>query len=663
MVKKDLEEFNKAVEKAVENVVSISKSGKPDDIAGIIISSYNKFGDNFLNLVKKKKVLFSIHSIDRMELIFKIIFNRLNQTNSKIPNDKYNNLKHFLHEHRLLNVSKNIIRNSLDKNPCWEISRDLALMEIAAEIYEQLIYTNKNIEKLDKNQASLTNVQNLQGGIRSLHEDGTIVLKEALQRNLSESIIQVEECHWNQILNLADRMALLQIIEDRYTYFDWSLLIDFTNEFKMVVCRPKSFELESALHFSDYRSASLDLAKYNSTNLDNEISESDIAKNVFESIKIDGQIDFNLLLQKMNPEIEKYVQTHINRMREIIEESHLIIIQKSPEFNSDLFPIISAYKCLLRLCILRKLALDELLKETSLCHGLLMFVLTKEELCQYFQKFGELDIKSAKFASDLLIFKPDIDSVRTYDPYQQPLILLDNNEILVLETYIQNSRLLRNSLKLLTKRNIAKLHNCGYSLETRFQKILQINQFKTNEGKKITIFNPTGKLKTDLDVLAYREGVLFLGQVKTVLPPGNLYEIYRLLETLKNAADQLHLCVENLDVNMDKIKHLLGITKDKAFNIEKVVACILTNDITFEGYKIDEFIVFDIDGFDEILKNVGLDKPYPEALILEFERYWEFHKKFYEDRMMYYEVKFDDIIFLCPGLPLVPITNYSNTGA
>jgi len=79
MVKQDLEEFNKAVEKAVEKVVSISKSGKPDDIADIIISSYHKFGDNFLNLVKKKKALLSYHLIDRMELIFKIIFERLNQ--------------------------------------------------------------------------------------------------------------------------------------------------------------------------------------------------------------------------------------------------------------------------------------------------------------------------------------------------------------------------------------------------------------------------------------------------------------------------------------------------------------------------------------------------------------------------------------------------------
>ena len=218
-------------------------------------------------------------------------------------------------------------------------------------------------------------------------------------------------------------------------------------------------------------------------------------------------------------------------------------------------------------------------------------------------------------------------------------------------------------MKLLAKRNIAKLHKCGYSLEIRFQEILQINQFKTNEGKKIKIFDSTGKLITDLDVLAYREGVLFLGQVKTILPPGNLYEIYRLIETLKHAADQLHLCVDNLAVNMDKIKHLLGITKDKAFNIEKVVACILTNDVTFEGYKIDDFMVFDIECFDEILKDVGFDKPYPEALISEFERYWEFHKKFYINRMIYYEVKFGDIIFLCPGLPLVPIINYSNTGA
>ena len=162
----------------------------------------------------------------------------------------------------MLNLPKILIQNSLDETPCWEINRDLALMEIAAEIYEQLIYINKNIEKLDKNQSSSANVRNLQGGIRNLHECGTIVSKEALRRSLPKSIIQVEDRHWNQILELADRKHLIQTIEDRYTHFDWSLLIDFTNEFKVVVCRPKSFELESTLHYSDYRSVNLDLAKY-----------------------------------------------------------------------------------------------------------------------------------------------------------------------------------------------------------------------------------------------------------------------------------------------------------------------------------------------------------------------------------------------------------------
>lgn len=658
MFKQDSKHYKKALKKAVKKVSLISKSGKPADIADIIISSYHDFGDDFLNLVKKDKVLLNYSSIDHMELIFKSIFEKLNQTNSKTPSDKYNNLKRFLYEHQVLIVPKNIIQNSLDSNLCWDVSRDLALMEIAAEIYNQLIRINNDIAKLDKKQSSLTKALNLQGGIRNLHELGAIVLKEALRRNLPKSITQVENCHWNEIFDLADKKHLLQIMEDRYTYFDWNLLIDYTNEFQMVVCRPKSFELENALHFSDYRSNHLDLAKYNSSSSDNGMIESDIAKKVIESIKVDEKINFNLLLQKMDPEIEAYIQTHMNSIRQIIEESHLTIIQKSPEFESDLFPVISAWKCLFRLCFLRKLALDELLKEKTLCYGPLKFVLMKQEICQYFQEFGELDIKSAKFASNMLIFKPDIDSVRTYDPYKQPLILLENNKILLLETYIQNSRILRNSLKLLTQQNMAQLDKCGHSLEIRFQEILQFNQFKTNEGKKVKILDSTGKLKTDLDVLAYRDGVLFLGQVKNVLPPGNLYEIYRILEILKHAGDQLHLCVDNLDVNMDKIKHLLGITKDEAFNIEKVVGCILTNDITFGGYKIDDFIVFDIEGFDDILKDVELDKSYPEALITEFERNWKFHKTAYINKMVYYEVKIGDIIFLCPGLPLVPITNY-----
>jgi len=132
---------------------------------------------------------------------------------------------------------------------------------------------------------------------------------------------------------------------------------------------------------------------------------------------MDGKINFNLLLHEMNSKIENYVQTQINRNRQIIEESHLSIVQKSPEFNSYLLPVISAWKCLFRLYILRKIALDELLKETPLCHGLLIFVLTKEELYQHFQKFGKLNLNGVKFASNLLIFKPDIDSVKTYDPF------------------------------------------------------------------------------------------------------------------------------------------------------------------------------------------------------------------------------------------------------
>jgi hypothetical protein len=633
------------------------QSGTAEAVADSLVIAFRDYGVEFLGQVRQHKILFRIYSIERGNTISEALQLRLNAAlqDQSLTVQEARDVTRFLNEHRVFVTPKIHLHDFLDRLPCWQIERNVALMELAAEIESQLRYEDDVVRsRLEAVQLpAVVGSQTLGARCRHVLEDGKIVLRELLRRNPHHTVSAGGHgCRWDQVLNSADRWRQIEKIEDRYAYFGHSLFISSSSDFDLVVCRPRSSELEGALHFADYRSAHYDLAALETAQPEGDHSETALGAQVHATMG--GGIDFARLMDRMEPEVERYVAKQIDGRRQIIDQSHMAVLLQSDQCANVFGPVLEAWNCLFRLSVLRRLVLDKLAQEKALCVGVLTFVLGRHRLSQYLRDFGKLDESHSSAVLHLLSFDPDCDPIEEYDPYLRPLVRLDSERLLVLDPYIYAGRFARNALKALAQDGRVDLDECGRALERQFQRILGDAAFSTNDGRCVIIRDQEGRPLTDLDVVAYRDGVLFLGQAKAVIPPGSAYEIYRMIGQMKEAAVQLRLSVNNIDANIDTVKQTLGIPENEPLRIKALLPYILCNDITLTGYRLDGFMVLD-----PILLSETLEMLSPhnltESLRDELESTSRMHEHF-ADRMVYHEVDVGSTVFLTFGTTAFPLT-------
>lgn len=643
---------------ALQSLQSNLQSGNPDRTARAFMTAHQQFGQEFLDTVRKEKILFRIYSIEHGEAVSKAIHRRVTSAaeDGRLSYDEARHILHFINEHRVIITPKIHINGYLDELTCWQTQREIALLEVAAELEAQLRRHQKTMEEKLKETDLATRVEGqllIHSGVKNLLEDGVIVIRELLRRNPKTASTQPGNFQWNEVLMLAERWGALQRIEDRYAYFHQELFIDSGKQFDLVVCRPRSFALEGALDFAEYRAANLDLNALQIAQSNTTIDVDKAATQIIKRISTGSGVDFEILLTKMPLDIETYIQVMRSGRRQAVEESHLMILESTDDYETRLSPFLRAWECLYRLTVLRKLALDKLSETHPLNISILALVLSQETLVQYLQEFGKMNFQQAKSALRLLMFKPDKDRIGSYDPYLKPMISLGGRRVLVLDAYIWNGRFARNSLKLLVEQNLIDLDICGRLLEQHFQEILEMANFKTNKGRRVKIVGSDGDELTDLDVVGYCDGVLFLGQAKAVIPPGSTYEIYRMLQRLREAAIQLRSCVENITVNEGTIKRAIGLSDTEPFAVKITLPYILTNDIHITGHKIDGFLVLDPIILEETLNDLASNRSGPNLLEAELESFASRHEE-HVNRVAYHELNLGGTVFLVPGVSLFP---------
>lgn len=654
---------NKQLVSAVKQLRSKIISGTPDETAELFIASYIRYGGSFLSRVKTEKVLFGINSIGRGNSIYKGLHKRLVAAVEKreISMDEAKRITRFANEHRVINTPKIHIREYLEDNQCWQIERTTALFGLVAEIEEQS--RHQATQETDSRLSPIIQSQAQHSGLEILREAGKLALREVLQRNPRERKSQVANCRWNEILNLADRWLAIQLVEDGYAYFDWTLFIDKAEDFDLVVCRPE-FKVEGVLHFADYRAVAFDLAAIQKAQSKLVLSDSKVSAQVLDQVYKEGSIDNQLFLQKMPPDIETHVKIMRTGLRQAVEESHISVLKGSEEYGVKVLPVLQTIKCLYRLSTLRSLALNALSEQRPLRHEDLILVLPLKQLLKYVQEFGEIDSNQVDWAFRLLTFSPDEGEVKAYDPYLKPMISINGDQVLILETYLNNSRFMRNTLKLLTESHEITLTACGTALENRLKEILKAKKFITNENGPVKIVGPDGRVITDLDLLAYRDGILVLGQAKAVIPPGNRYEIYRMLQTLEDAAEQLSSCMANLGANQDIIKNSIqDKLESESFEVKRVLPYILTNDITLTGHQIKGFQILDPIVLEDAMKEVASKNEISEISLDKFILQLESLSttvNLYSDRVTYAEVNLGGTMFLTPVIVLAPVKSPIN---
>ena len=419
----------------------------------------------------------------------------------------------------------------------------------------------------------------------------------------------------------------------------------------MVVSRPQSYPFEGVLDHAEYRATAFDLSAMQAGQSDSDLSMAEVGAEILTCLSTESGLDYEPLLQRLAPHIEEFVQAFQAGLRQAVEGSHLAVLDGTGEYDTIVLPLIRAWSSLHRLALLRNLALDELAGIRASNYPL---VVPLANLLKYIEDFEDVESGRANSILQLLMFQPGKHAIASYDPFLTPLVALNGRRVLVMEAYILNSRFARNVLKVLVNKGLVDLDQCGPPLERHFQEVLEGAGFRTNKGHRTELFDSDGDRVTDLDVVACRDGLLFLGQAKAVIPPGSPYEIYRMLQRLVVACHQLKSSVENSEGNREAIKSAIDWPASEAFVVRHVLACILTNDITLTGHKIGEYMVLDPFILDEWLTEMGSSGADAHGLVSELDSFSRWHDQ-YEQRVVYHELNLGSTVFLKPIVVLDPV--------
>jgi hypothetical protein len=96
---------------------------------------------------------------------------------------------------------------------------------------------------------------------------------------------------------------------------------------------------------------------------------------------------------------------------------------------------------------------------------------------------------------------------------------------------------------------------------------------------------------TDIDLVAYKDGYLFLGQCKIVIEPDSMYDAWKAEQKLDFAATQLDACVAHLDDVRSELFNRLGL---RGMKEAYVVPFILTNTRQFTERQFHGHPVVDV---------------------------------------------------------------------
>ncbi len=174
------------------------------------------------------------------------------------------------------------------------------------------------------------------------------------------------------------------------------------------------------------------------------------------------------------------------------------------------------------------------------------------------------------------------------DLFYKPLLLMANNSVVLPTPYIRGSRFERNVFALIATETDLDQKKKGYV------PVLELEQCFKDAGF-LALANFSVKVNhreiTDIDLVAYKDGYLFLGQCKIVIEPDSMYDAWKAKQKLDFAATQLDACVAHLDGVRSELFNRLGLRGMKEVY---VVPFILTNTRQFTETQFHGHPVVDV---------------------------------------------------------------------
>jgi hypothetical protein len=174
------------------------------------------------------------------------------------------------------------------------------------------------------------------------------------------------------------------------------------------------------------------------------------------------------------------------------------------------------------------------------------------------------------------------------DLFYKPLLALRDNVMLLPTPYIRGSRFERNLFTLIATETELDQKKKGYLPVLELQNRFKEGGFRSLSNYRVQINH---REITDIDLVAFKDGILFLGQCKIVIEPDTVYDAWKIEQKLDLAATQLDTCVAHLGQVRETLFERFGL---KGMKEDRVVPFILTNTRQFTERRFRGHQVVDI---------------------------------------------------------------------
>jgi hypothetical protein len=174
------------------------------------------------------------------------------------------------------------------------------------------------------------------------------------------------------------------------------------------------------------------------------------------------------------------------------------------------------------------------------------------------------------------------------DLFYRPLLLLSDDIFLLPTPYIRGSRFERNLFALIAMETDLDQKRKGYLPVLELQRFFENAGFQAVSNFRVRVDH---RELTDIDLVAFKDGVLFLGRCKILIEPDTLYDTWKAETKLDFAAEQLDTCLAHLDEIRIALFERLNLKGQKE---EHVTTFILTNTRQFTERQFRDHPVVDV---------------------------------------------------------------------
>jgi hypothetical protein len=204
---------------------------------------------------------------------------------------------------------------------------------------------------------------------------------------------------------------------------------------------------------------------------------------------------------------------------------------------------------------------------------------------------NEVSFTQAVAESFRMQFTADLDVPSSLDLFYRPLLRVSDDECALAISFAETSRFDRNLFRIALRDSDMDISKRGFKPLAKIEATFHKMGFQARSNVPLL---SGGKVLTDADMLAYKDGLIFVGQVKIVIDADSVYETWQVEQKLRAAAEQLRrtiAIVENLGENL---LTEVGLPSLNALPLRGIVPFLLTNDWHFTGSRIDGYSIIDI---------------------------------------------------------------------